>query len=100
MHTARAGLAVDRRRVHRESSGAEGCWTDSSMSRQGSAASVGSRKSTARYKSVGAGGVDESLFGGGKGPAQTGGMSKAKLEKLVNEKPTHVETDSIVITGN
>ena len=70
------------------------------MSRQGSAASVGSRKSTARYKSVGAGGVDESLFGGGKGPAQTGGMSKAKLEKLVNEKPTHVETDSIVITGN
>jgi hypothetical protein len=34
------------------------------MSRQGSAASIGSRKSTGRYKTLGQGGVDDSLFGG------------------------------------
>jgi len=70
------------------------------MSRQGSAASLGSRKSTTRYKSIGAAIIDESLFGGkGSQPGQSS-FSKDRLEKLLNEKPSHVETDSVVITGN
>jgi hypothetical protein len=68
------------------------------MSRQGSAASIGSRKSTGRYKSMGQGGVDESLFGG-KAMAKSSTISKERLEQLVAEKPTHVETDSVVISG-
>ena len=70
-----------------------------SMSRQGSAASIGSRKSTGRYKTVGQGGVDDSLFGAkASQPGST--ISKERLDKLLNEKPAHVETDSIVISGN
>jgi len=69
------------------------------MSRQGSAASVGSRKSTGRYKTVGQGGVDDSLFGGGAKTNESS-ISKAHLDKLLKEKPANVETDSIVITGN
>lgn len=47
---------------------------------------------------MGQGGVDESLFGGGK--QSQSNISKEKLDKLLNEKPTHVETDSVVVTGS
>lgn len=72
------------------------------MSRQGSAASIGSRKSTGRYKSIGAAIIDDSLFGGGQSlqHGQSSSFSKDRLDKLLNEKPSHVETDSVVITGN
>lgn len=69
------------------------------MSRQGSAASIGSRKSTGRYKTLGKGGVDDSLFGGGAKTNEST-ISRDKLDRLLNEKPAHVETDSVVITGN
>mmetsp|Transcript_33908 Transcript_33908/g.69989 ORF Transcript_33908/g.69989 Transcript_33908/m.69989 type:complete len:516 (+) Transcript_33908:130-1677(+) len=78
------------------------------MSRQGSAPSVaGSRKSTGtRYRKVAENAVaDDSLFVGGKtqpsvAKGRSGSVSKESLNALTQKKPTHVETDSIVISNN
>mmetsp|Transcript_34468 Transcript_34468/g.67432 ORF Transcript_34468/g.67432 Transcript_34468/m.67432 type:complete len:509 (+) Transcript_34468:110-1636(+) len=72
------------------------------MSRMATPQSVGSKKSTGSktYKKVGAGAtVDDGLFGvtGAKAPTA---MRKEDLNTMLAKKPTHVETDSVVLTGS
>ena len=64
---------------------------------------AGSRKSAgSKYKKVAGGSnVDEGLFAAGAsvGKAPTA-MKKGDINALLTKKPAHVETDSIVLTGN
>ena len=48
---------------------------------------------------MGQGGVDDSLFGS-KASLNNSSIRREKLDKVLTEKPAHVETDSVVITGS
>eukprot|EP00960_Hanusia_phi_P041949 755234-Hanusia_phi.AAC.3 len=69
-------------------------------SRQGSTTSIGSRKSTGRYRSLGHGGADDSLFGknGSQSHSSVKQISLSKISESKKHAP--VETDSIVITNS
>jgi len=67
----------------------------------GSVGSQNSQRSVGKYRTVARGAnVDENLFGGAgaaRSQVSHGAISKESLDALLSKKPTHVETDSLVI---